>query len=131
MHSSMIGKVEKAMRYAHEPDRVKLQRFERQLLRRQRHPHRLARRRSWHCDCHLFEAAGGCSHTLAVQKMLDPMLTDAARETPLYGTREEVADPGLIRAERTAVASASIGPYQPKTATGAAAERPAGKWRSR
>ena len=27
MHSSMIGKVEKAMRYAHEPDRVKLQSF--------------------------------------------------------------------------------------------------------
>ena len=24
MHSSMIGKVEKAMRYAHEPDRVKI-----------------------------------------------------------------------------------------------------------
>ena len=24
VHSSMIGKVEKAMRYAHEPDRVKL-----------------------------------------------------------------------------------------------------------
>ena len=28
MHSSMIGKVEKAMRYAHEPDRVRIQRFD-------------------------------------------------------------------------------------------------------
>ena len=27
MHSSMIGKVEKAMRYAHEPDRVKIGRL--------------------------------------------------------------------------------------------------------
>jgi hypothetical protein len=43
---------------------------------------------AWHCDCHLFEAAGGCSHTLAVQKMLDPMLSDAARDTPLYGRAE-------------------------------------------
>ena len=39
-------------------------------------------------DCHLFESAGGCSHTLAIQKMLDPMLTDAAKDTPLYGQVE-------------------------------------------
>jgi hypothetical protein len=42
----------------------------------------------WHCDCHLFEQAGGCTHTLAIQKMLDPMLSDAARQTPLYGPVE-------------------------------------------
>ena len=60
MQSSMIGKVEKAMRYAHEPDRVKLASF----------------RASF--------AGDNGTHTLAMQKMLDPMLTDAARETPLY-----------------------------------------------
>jgi hypothetical protein len=47
---------------------------------------------AWQCDCHLFEAAGGCTHTLAIQKMLDPMLTDAARETPLYGHINEDAE---------------------------------------
>ncbi|MEA2652442.1 MAG: hypothetical protein QOI85_2163, partial [Chloroflexota bacterium] len=36
-----------------------------------------------------FESAGGCTHTLAVQKMLDPMLSEAARQTPLYGHAEE------------------------------------------
>ncbi|HEX2221689.1 MAG TPA: hypothetical protein VHK06_04120 [Candidatus Limnocylindria bacterium] len=90
----MIGKVEKAMRYAHEPDRVNLRRFEAQFAGDNgTHLVSLDADR-WRCDCHLFAAAGGCTHTLALQKMLDPMLTDAARETPLYGradAREEIA----------------------------------------
>jgi hypothetical protein len=93
VHSSMIGKVEKAMRYAHEPDRVKLQRFEASFAGDNSSHTVTLDHDHWHCDCHLFESAGGCVHTLAVQKMLDPMLTDVARETPLYGTREEVAAP--------------------------------------
>jgi hypothetical protein len=60
VHSSMIGKVEKAMRYAHEPDRVKLASFRATF------------------------AGDNGTHTVALQKMLDPMLSDAARETPLY-----------------------------------------------
>jgi hypothetical protein len=88
VHSSMIGKVEKAMRYAHEPDRVKLSRVEASFAGDNgTHIVKLDADR-WQCDCHLFAAAGGCSHTLALQKMLDPMLTDAARETPLYGHSE-------------------------------------------
>ena len=84
MHSSMIGKVEKAMRYAHEPDRVRIQRFE-ATFTGDNGSHRVSvEGDTWHCECHLFEAAGGCVHTLALQKMLDPMLTDAQRETPLY-----------------------------------------------
>jgi hypothetical protein len=88
VHSSMIGKVEKAMRYAHEPDRVKLQQVTATFAGdNSTHTVSLVAD-TWHCDCHLFEAAGGCSHTLAVQKMLDPMLSDAARDTPLYGRAE-------------------------------------------
>ena len=84
MHSSMIGKVEKAMRYAHEPDRVTFTSFEASFSGDNgTHTVSLAAH-GWHCDCHLFESAGGCTHTLAMQKMLDPMLTDDARETPLY-----------------------------------------------
>jgi hypothetical protein len=85
VHSSMIGKVEKAMRYAHEPDRVKLQQIT-ATFSGDNSTHTITLDAdAWHCDCHLFEAAGGCSHTLAIQKMLDPMLSDAAKETPLYG----------------------------------------------
>jgi hypothetical protein len=91
VHSSMIGKVEKAMRYAHEPDRVKIQRLTATFAGDNGSHTITLDADQWHCDCHLYEAAGGCSHTLAVQKMLDPMLTDAARETPLYGTVEVAA----------------------------------------
>ena len=84
MQSSMIGKVEKAMRYAHEPDRVKFASF-RASFAGDNSSHSVSLDAdTWHCDCHLFESAGACTHTLALQKMLDPMLTDSARETPLY-----------------------------------------------
>jgi len=96
VHSSMIGKVEKAMRYAHEPDRVKLQSFSGSFAGDNGTHTVSLDADTWHCDCHLFESAGGCTHTLAIQKMLDPMLTDAARQTPLYGpadARHEEAVP--------------------------------------
>ncbi len=85
MHSGMIGKVEKAMRYAHEPDRVTIDRLEATFAGDNGSHQVSLDGEQWHCDCHLFEGAGGCTHTLAIQKMLDPMLSDAARETPLYG----------------------------------------------
>ena len=89
MHSSMIGKVEKAMRYAHEPDRVKLSAFSASFAGDNGTHTVSLDADTWNCDCHLFESAGGCTHTLAIQKMLDPMLTDAARETPLYGSADQ------------------------------------------
>ena len=92
MHSSMIGKVEKAMRYAHEPDRVKISGLTASFSGDNGAHAVSLDADAWHCDCHLFESAGGCSHTLAVQKMLDPMLSDAAKVTPLYG-RSEVPVP--------------------------------------
>jgi hypothetical protein len=92
VHSSMIGKVEKAMRYAHEPDRVKITGFTASFAGDNSSHTISLDADTWHCDCHLFESAGGCTHTLAIQKMLDPMLSEAAKETPLYG-RAEVAAP--------------------------------------
>ena len=85
MHSGMIGKVEKAMRYAHEPDRVTIDKLEATFAGDNGSHQVSLTGEHWHCDCHLFEQAGGCTHTLAIQKMLDPMLSDTARETPLYG----------------------------------------------
>jgi hypothetical protein len=85
VHSSMIGKVEKAMRYAHEPDRVRFSSFSATFAGDNGSHTVSLDADTWRCDCHLFESAGGCTHTLALQKILDPMLTDAARETPLYG----------------------------------------------
>jgi hypothetical protein len=91
VQSSMIGKVEKAMRYAHEPDRVKIKSLTASFAGDNSSHTISLDADAWHCDCHLFESAGGCVHTLAVQKMLDPMLTDASKETPLYGHAEVAA----------------------------------------
>ena len=88
MHSSMIGKVEKAMRYAHEPDRVKLNAFQASFAGDNGSHTVTLDADTWHCDCHLFESAGGCTHTLAIQKML----SEGARETPLYGHVAESAE---------------------------------------
>jgi hypothetical protein len=87
----MIGKVEKAMRYAHEPDRVKITSLTASFAGDNSSHTISLDADAWHCDCHLFESAGGCVHTLAIQKMLDPMLTDQAQETPLYGHAEVAA----------------------------------------
>ena len=92
MHSSMIGKVEKAMRYAHEPDRVKISGLTASFSGDNGAHTVSLDADTWHCDCHLFESAGGCSHTLAVPKMLDPLLSDAAKDTPRDG-RSEVPVP--------------------------------------
>jgi hypothetical protein len=88
VQSGMMGKVEKAMRYAHEPDRVAIHRLEATFAGDNGSHTVTLDGEHWNCDCHLFEQAGGCTHTLAVQKMLDPMLSEAARETPLYGHAE-------------------------------------------
>ena len=96
MHSSMIGKVEKAMRYAHEPDRVKIEQFQARFTGDNGSHSVSLDADTWRCDCHLFKSAGGCAHTLAVQKILDPMLSESQRDTPLYShvdpidEREEV-----------------------------------------
>ena len=92
MQSSMIGKVEKAMRYAHEPDRVTFSSFAASFAGDNGTHTVTLDADHWRCDCHLFETAGGCTHTLAMQKMLDPMLTDAARETPLYRHVEQTEE---------------------------------------
>ena len=70
MDSSMIGKIEKAMLYAQEPERIQFQSFE--LTFDGDHTgHTLQYNDgSWQCDCHFFENYGICSHVMALERML-------------------------------------------------------------
>lgn len=86
MNSSIIGKIEKAHRYAQEPERIKVD----TLTATFRGGHdnytlRLADGQ-WECNCHTFttHAVGTCSHVMAMQQLLSPMLADGAR----FGTDE-------------------------------------------
>ena len=81
MNSSMIGKIEKAHRYASEPERIRFQRFEATF--HGGHDDYVVRLDgdSWSCTCHTFEShvVGTCSHVMAMQQMLGRMLSEDAR----------------------------------------------------
>lgn len=79
MHSLLISKVDKANRYAHEPDRFHLERLTLKVDG-DNDSHRVSLDGElWHCTCHLFGAIGGCAHVLAVQKLFDRMLPEQVR----------------------------------------------------
>jgi hypothetical protein len=81
MNSSIIGKIEKAHRYAREPERVRVQNLEATF--RGGHDDYTVRLSDgrWNCSCHTFSshAVGTCSHVMAMQQMLGAMLSDEAR----------------------------------------------------
>lgn len=77
MNSSMIGKIEKAHRYAKEPERVRLQGFNASFRGSHDDYHVSLEDGSWSCSCHAFtsHALGNCAHVMAVQEMLAAMLS--------------------------------------------------------
>lgn len=91
MNSSIIGKIEKAHRYAQEPERINVE----NLTATFRGEHDSYSLRlvdgQWECSCHTFSAhtVGTCSHVMAIQQLLSPMLTDGARfGSDGHGNRE-------------------------------------------
>jgi hypothetical protein len=92
MNSSLIGKIEKAKRYAQEPGRVRFQRFE-VSFRGAHDLHRVAFDHGrWECNCHFFALYGTCSHTMAMERILGEMMPSDAEE-PSVGTGEEARVP--------------------------------------
>lgn len=74
MDSGMISKIEKAKRYAEEPERVTFKRFE-VTFRGTHEDHRLTYEEGhWSCGCEFFAQRGVCSHVMAMERLLDPML---------------------------------------------------------
>ena len=74
MYSSLIGKIEKANRYAQEPERVTFSTFT-VSFRGDHDLHDLAFEDSrWRCSCSYFAGHGLCSHTMALEKILGEML---------------------------------------------------------
>jgi hypothetical protein len=74
MHSSLIGKIEKARRYAEERDRITFGNFKISF----RGEHDLYQvdfnEGRWQCTCNFFAGWGLCSHTMAMQRILGEML---------------------------------------------------------
>ena len=89
MHSSVIGKIEKANRYARETDRISFESLS-VSFRGDNDTHRVSLDADrWACNCHYFESWKTCAHVLALQQILGVMLPEEA-QTSLYPAAPEV-----------------------------------------
>ena len=77
----MIGKIEKAHRYAQEPERIQFQEFKSSFQGGHDYYEVSCDGEHWSCSCHTFEshAVGTCSHIMAMQQVLESMLSTDAR----------------------------------------------------
>jgi hypothetical protein len=80
MHSDLIGKIEKARRYAQEPERIALGELKASFRGGNNNHTITLSDDKWLCDCHFFRNWDTCAHVMALQKLLDPMLSEQARQ---------------------------------------------------
>ncbi len=83
MQSSLIGKIEKAKRYAEEKGRVTFSGLTVQFRGDNDTYTTSYEGGKWRCSCHFSSAWGTCSHTMALEKMLNGMLPREAQTIPL------------------------------------------------
>jgi len=85
MQSSLIGKIEKAKRYAQETERVTFSELSVKFRGENDNYTTEYKNGKWHCSCHFFSQWGTCSHTMALEKILGNMLPEEAL-TSQYAT---------------------------------------------
>ena len=80
MHSDLIGKIEKARRYAQEPERITIGELK-ATFHGGNNDHLITLHEGhWSCDCNFFHTWQTCAHVMAFQKIFQPMLSAEARE---------------------------------------------------
>ena len=79
MNSSLISKIEKAKRYAAQPDRVQFQALD-VSFRGDNGTHRIRLAGDeWSCECDHFVVHGLCTHVMTLQRLFSANLSDTAR----------------------------------------------------
>ena len=81
MQSSLIGKIEKANRYAHETERITFSELSVRFRGENDDYTTGYKDGKWHCSCPFFSTWGLCSHTMALEKILGNMLPKEALTT--------------------------------------------------
>ncbi len=81
MYSSLISMVEKAKRYAAEPERISFSGLAVDFRGNNGSHTVVLRGDQWSCTCDHFKAHGLCAHVMALQRMFAPHLSDAQRFT--------------------------------------------------
>jgi len=77
MDSGMIGKIQKAKHYAEEPERVSFEKFQVKFRGTNSRHTVFYDQGTWHCTCNFFASRGVCSHTMAMERLLGVMLSEA------------------------------------------------------
>ncbi len=77
MDYGMIGKIEKAKRYAQERERFRFDQFSVTFHGDNNEHHVTFDQGQFHCDCEFFTLRGRCSHTMALEQLLDKMVVIA------------------------------------------------------
>ena len=72
MNSGLIGKVDKAKKYAQERNRMHVQNTHHVALEDE----------TWRCSCDFFEGWGACAHTMALERVLEGMIPTSVLMTP-------------------------------------------------
>ena len=85
MQSSLIGKIEKAKRYAEEKDRITFTGLSVEFRGENDSHTTELKDGQWHCSCNFFPSWGRCSHTMALEKILGEMLPKEALVTQFNG----------------------------------------------
>lgn len=74
MDSSFIGKIDKAKRYAEEPERIKFNSFKALIQGNNSDKTVSYENGVWNCDCNYFGNHGVCAHTMAFEMLLEKMV---------------------------------------------------------
>jgi hypothetical protein len=83
MQSSMIGKIEKAKRYAQETDRVTFKELSVKFRGGNGDYDVNFKGGKWRCTCEFYSKWGLCCHTMAMEKILEKMLPPEIRSAQL------------------------------------------------
>jgi len=86
MQSSLIGKIEKAKRYAQEKERITFSELSVKFRGENDNYTISYQEGNWHCSCHFFSSWGLCSHTMALERILSAMLPQEALTTQFEAT---------------------------------------------
>lgn len=80
MDYGMIGKIEKAKRYAEQRDRIRIENLEVTFMGQNNDHVVKFIGGQWQCDCDFFQTRFRCSHTMALEIILEGMLIEQVQE---------------------------------------------------
>ena len=92
MHSSLIGKIEKARRYALERERVRFSGFQATFHGEHDEYQVEFANGKWHCTCNFFSGWGECAHTMALERMFAENLPKTSRESETKSPASSVGE---------------------------------------